>query len=420
MTLFEELKSRGLVYQITNEEGLKKRLSQGKVVLYCGFDPTGESLHLGHFLQLLMLKRFLNEGHKVIALVGGATALIGDPSGRNEERLLLDKKRVEKNKEKIKKQIEKILETKKEKNKVLILDNLQWHAKFGFLDFLREVGKNFTISYLLAKESVKKRLEAGISFTEFSYNLLQAYDFYHLFKNYKCELQIGGSDQWGNITSGIDLIKKIENREVFGLTLPLITTSTGEKFGKSTGKAIWLDKDLTTPYELYQYFFNTPDSEVIKLLKYFTFLPLKEIQKIEEQMKLNPEKRIAQKTLAFEVVKLVHNEKEAKEAEKISQALFYGDIKSLSKKELEIATKDLPTFVLKQKDSKLPLIDLLVSAGVCSSKREARQDVLNGIIFINDLQFNKIESIIEKSLCLFEKYLIIKRGKRNYFLVLWE
>lgn len=416
MTLLEELKLRELIYQTTNLEALEKRLSEKKVVLYCGFDPTGESLHLGHLLQLVTLKRFLKEGHKVIALLGGATAMIGDPSGRSAERQLLEKKIIKKNKEKIKKQIKKILG----KNNVLILDNYQWHSKFKFLNFLREIGKHFTISYLLAKESIKNRLETGISFTEFSYNLLQAYDFYYLFKNYNCELQIGGSDQWGNITSGIDLIKKLENKEVYGLTLPLVTTSTGEKFGKSTGKGLWLDKELTTSYLLYQYLFNTPDSEAINLLKYFTFLDLKEIKKIEKEFKKNPDKRIAQKTLAFEIIKFVHSKKEAKEAEKISQALFYGKIKELTEKELKIAIKDLPTYNLKQKNDKISLLELLTLSGVCSSKREARQDILNGIIFINDLQFNKIESIITSSFCLFQKYLIIKKGKKNYFLVVWE
>lgn len=416
MNFFEELKSRGLVYQITNEAGLKKRLSQGKIVLYCGFDPTGESLHLGHFFQLLTLKRFAEKGHKVIALLGGATALIGDPSGRNEERPLIDKKKVRQNKEKIKKQIEKILG----KKNVLILDNYDWHIKFKFLDFLREVGKHFTISYLLAKESVKNRLESGISFTEFSYNLLQAYDFYYLFTNYNCELQIGGSDQWGNIVSGIDLIKKLENKEVFGLTLPLITSSTGEKFSKTSGKAIWLDKKLTSPYGLYQYFFNTPDTNTIKFLKYFTLLPLNKIEQLEKEIKLKPEKREAQKRLAFEVVKLIHSKKEAEKAQKISQALFYGNIRSLKEKELEMAVSDLPTFVLDTKQEKISLVDLLVLSKVSFSKREARQDISNGIIYINDLQFNKIESIIDKSFCLFKKYLLIRRGKKNYFLVIWK
>ncbi len=418
MNVLSDLKERGLVYQAANLKDLEKKLSKEKIVLYCGFDPTGRSLHLGHLLQLLTLKRFLNNGHRVIVLLGGATGLIGDPSGKSEERPLLTKKELSKNKKKIKEQIEKILINGKGKKKVLILDNYWWHSKFKFLDFLREVGKHFTISYLLAKESVKNRLEAGISFTEFSYNLLQAYDFYHLFKNYHCELQIGGSDQWGNITSGIDLIKKLENKEVYGFTLPLITSSTGEKFGKSSGKALWLDKRLTTPYELYQYFFNIPDSEVIKFLKYFTFLKELEIDKLEKETRNQPEKRIAQKILAFEAVKLIHSEKEAKEAKKISEALFYGKIKNLTEKEFKIAFKGLKASIIKGK-KKISLVDILILSGASFSKRQARQDIENGIIFINDLQFTNIESIIEKKFCLFKKYLLIKRGKKNYFLVKW-
>jgi len=418
MDILKDLKERELIYQTTNLEGLQKRLSKGKIVLYCGFDPTGESLHLGNFLHLIVLKRFQMLGHQPIVVLGGATGLIGDPSGRTEERPLISKKILEENKLKIKKQIEKFLDFKG-KNKALILDNYLWHSKQKLLDFLREIGKNFTVSYLLAKESVKNRLETGISFTEFSYNLLQAFDFYYLFKNYNCELQIGGSDQWGNITSGIDLIKKIENKEVFGLTLPLITTTTGEKFGKSTGKGIWISKNLTSPYELYQFLFNTPDSEVIKLLKYFTFLSLSQIEKLEKELKNQPEKREAQRVLAFEMVKIIHSEKEAKEAEKISKALFYGNIKDLTEKELEIATKDLPTFVL-ENTLKISLLDLLVLAKISLSKREARQDILNGIIFINDIKYDKLDSEIKKSLCLFKKYLIIRKGKKNYYLVLWK
>ena len=418
MNVLSDLKERGLVYQAANLKDLEKKLSKEKIVLYCGFDPTGRSLHLGHLLQLLTLKRFLNNGHRVIVLLGGATGLIGDPSGKSEERPLLTKKELSKNKKTIKEQIEKILINGKGKKKVLILDNYWWHSKFKFLDFLREVGKHFTISYLLAKESVKNRLEAGISFTEFSYNLLQAYDFYYLFKNFHCELQIGGSDQWGNITSGIDLIKKLENKEVYGFTLPLITSSTGEKFGKSSGKALWLDKRLTTPYELYQYFFNIPDSEVIKFLKYFTFLKEVEIDKLEKETRNQPEKRIAQKILAFEAVKLIHSEKEAKEAKKISEALFYGKIKNLTEKEFKIAFKGLKASIIKGK-KKISLVDILILSGASFSKRQARQDIENGIIFINDLQFTNIESIIEKKFCLFKKYLLIKRGKKNYFLVKW-
>jgi len=415
MDILDELQYRGLIYQTTNLEGLRKRLEQGKITLYCGFDPTAESLHVGNLLMLITLKRFQLRGHQPIVIVGGATGLIGDPSGKNEERPLQSKEVIKKWDQKIKKQLQQFLDFNKKENSALLLDNFSWHSKNNVLDFLRDIGKHFTVSYLLAKETVKKRLEVGISFTEFSYPLLQAFDFYYLFKNYHCELQLGGSDQWGNITSGIDLIKSLTNKEVFGLTLPLITTASGEKFGKSSGKAIWLDKKLTSPYEFYQFWVNVSDSEVIKLLKYFTFLTKEEIEKLEISLLKEPEKREAQKTLAFEMTKIVHGEKEAKEAQKISQALFYNDLKSLNKKELEIAVSDVPTY--KTTRSSISLVDLLVLAQISPSKRQAREDILNKSISINGEIINDLNANLLQLKPLFDKYLIIRRGKKNYYLV---
>ena len=415
MDILDELQYRGLIYQTTNLEGLRKRLEQGKITLYCGFDPTAESLHVGNLLMLITLKRFQLRGHQPIVIVGGATGLIGDPSGKNEERPLQSKEVIKKWDQKIKKQLQQFLDFNEKENSALLLDNFSWHSKNNVLDFLRDIGKHFTVSYLLAKETVKKRLEVGISFTEFSYPLLQAFDFYYLFKNYHCELQLGGSDQWGNITSGIDLIKSLTNKEVFGLTLPLITTASGEKFGKSSGKAIWLDKKLTSPYEFYQFWVNVSDSEVIKLLKYFTFLSKEEIEKLETSLLKEPEKREAQKTLAFEMTKIVHGEKEAKEAQKISQALFYNDLKSLNKKELEIAVSDVPTY--KTTRSNISLVDLLVLAQISPSKRQAREDILNKSISINGEIINDLNTNLLQLKPLFDKYLIIRRGKKNYYLV---
>ncbi|MGB9763534.1 MAG: tyrosine--tRNA ligase [Minisyncoccia bacterium] len=415
MDILEDLKNRGLIYQTINLSGLEQRLKKGPIVLYCGFDPTAESLHVGNLLLIITLRRFQLNGHQPIIIVGGATGMIGDPSGKNEERPLQTKEIIKKWDKKIKKQLKQFLDFKTKDNPALLLDNFSWHSKINFLDFLRNIGKHFTVAYLLAKETIKKRLESGISFTEFSYSLLQAYDFYYLFKKYNCELQIGGSDQWGNITSGIDLIKTLTKKEVFGLTLPLITTSSGEKFGKSSGKAIWLDKKLTSPYQFYQFWINTPDSEVIKLLKYFTFLTTEEIDKLEQSLLKEPEKREAQKTLAFEITKIVHGEKEAQKAQKISRALFYNEIKSLNKKELEIATEDVPVYHTERKN--ISLVDLLVLAQISSSKRQAREDILKKSISINGEIISDLNINLLDLKPLFNKYLIIRRGKKNYYLV---
>lgn len=416
MNILDDLKYRGLIYQATNLIGLEQKLKKGKIVLYCGFDPTAESLHVGNLLMLITLIRFQIKGHFPLIILGGATGMIGDPSGKKEERPLRQKEVVEYYKKQIKKQLEYLFSLSQKDAQFKILDNYQWHSKINILDFLRDIGKNFTIPYLLAKESIKNRLETGISFTEFSYNLLQAYDFYYLFKKYRCELQIGGSDQWGNITSGIDLIKRLTNNEVFGLTLPLITSSTGEKFGKSSGNAIWLDKKLTSPYQFYQFWMNTTDDDVIKFLKYFTFLKSEIIDELEQKVLVTPEKREAQKTLAFEVTKLVHGQQEAQEAAKISQALFYNDLKSLTKKELEIAVEDVPTYKIKLNNN-LSLVDLLATTKISISKRQAREDILKQSISINGTMITNLNIKLSDLKPLFNRYLIIRRGKKNYYLI---
>lgn len=416
MDILDDLKYRGLIYQVTNLEGLEKRLKKGKLVLYCGFDPTAESLHLGNLLHLITLKRFLMAGHKAIALIGGGTGLIGDPSGKTEERPLNDEKIVRRWRVKLKKQVQDILGD----NKTLtIVDNSTWLSNEKALTFLRDIGKYFTVPYMLAKESIKTRLEAGISFTEFSYLVLQAFDFYNLNKKYNCELQIGGSDQWGNITAGVDLIRRKLNKEVFGVCSPLITKADGTKFGKTETGTIWLSSRLTTPYQFYQFWFNTDDRDVVTYLKFFTFLTKKEIDALTHKNKIQPEKREAQKTLAFEVTKFVHGKKAAQQAEKISQALFYGKIQALNEVELAMAFQDVPSATLK-KINRISLVDLLVKANVSSSKRQAREDIQNKIININGRVFDKTNQIILHSLCLYGKYLVIKRGKKNYYLVSWH
>jgi len=416
MDILEDLQYRELINQVTNLEGLKNRLKKGKVTLYCGFDPTASSLHIGNLLHLITLKRFQMVNHQPIILIGGGTGLIGDPSGKKTERPLNSLATVKKWKKEIAEQVKNIFSTSK--NSVIFVDNYEWLGKVKTIDFLRDIGKYFTVPYMLAKESIKSRLESGISFTEFSYMVLQAFDFYHLAEKYNCELQIGGSDQWGNITAGAELVKRKLNKEVFGLSTSLVTKADGTKFGKTETETIWLSPQLTTPYQFYQFWMSTDDRDAINYLKFFTFLSREEIDKLVQGIKEQPEERKAQKILAFEVTKIVHGGKEAKEAEKISRALFYGKIKSLTLKELETAFQDVPSFSIKN-ITRIPLVDLLVKAGVSSSKRQARQDIQNKIININGQIFNKIDQIISRSICLFNKYLVIKRGKKNYYLVSW-
>lgn len=417
MDILEDLKYRGLINQAINLEGLKKRLKKGKLVLYCGFDPTAQSLHIGNLLPLITLKRFQMANHQPIILIGGGTGLIGDPSGKKTERPLNSLAIVKKWKKGIQEQVKNIFRASK--NPALFVDNYEWLGKVKTIDFLRDIGKYFTVPYMLAKESIKNRLESGISFTEFSYMILQAFDFYYLCQKYNCELQIGGSDQWGNITAGAELIKKKLNKEVFGLSIPLVTKADGTKFGKTEVGTIWLDSQLTSPYQFYQFWVNVDDSDVINYLKLFTFSPKEEIEKLARKIKEQPEKREAQKILAFEVTALVHGEKEAKEVEKISQTLFYGSLKDLSKRELKIVFSGVQ-FTKIVSVSEISILDLLVSCGAVSSKRQAKEELKNGTIFINGRRRQGEEEKIYREDCFFKKYLIIKRGKRNYYFALWK
>lgn len=417
MDILEDLKYRGLINQITDLDGLAKRLNSGSCVLYCGFDVTADSLQLGNLLALLTLKRFQLFGHQPIALLGNGTSLIGDPSGKKNERILNSKKAVANWSKSLKRQMEKVMFAGG-KNKAKVIGNYDWLGKVKMIDFIRDIGKHFPIGAMLAKESVKSRIETGISFTEFSYMLLQSYDFLRLHEDYGCSLQIGGSDQWGNITAGVDLIRKISQTEVYGLTFPLITKSDGTKFGKTESGAIWLDAAKTSPYQFYQFWINVDDQDIVPFLKYFTFLSREAINHLEGEVKLHPEKREAQKILAKEMTILIHGEKAFTEAEKISQALFYGDIKSLSKKQIQEALANVPTVSLKEPEG-IKIIDFLVISGVSPSKRQAKEDIENSAISINGEVWTDVEKSLRFSDRLFGEYIVIKKGKKNYFLVQW-
>lgn len=417
MDILDDLKYRGLIYQASNLEGLRKELKKGRLVLYCGFDPTAESLHIGNLLHLITLKRFQMVNHQPIILIGGGTGLIGDPSGKKTERPLNSLATVKKWKKEITEQVKNIFSASK--NSVIFLDNYEWLGKEKTIDFLRDIGKHFTVPYMLAKESIKSRLESGISFTEFSYMILQAFDFYHLYQNYNCELQIGGSDQWGNITAGVELVKKKLNKEVFGLSTPLVTKASGAKFGKTEGETIWLSPQLTTPYQFYQFWIKTDDRDVVQYLKYFTFLSKQEIGNLEKEVQKNPEKREPQKVLAKEVTALVHGKEISLMAEKISQKLFYDDVQNFAEKELAMIFENIPATSI-QKVKKIELAELLMKAGACSSKRQAREDIENRIIFINGKLFEDSEATIKQTDCFYGKYLLIKKGKKNYYFALWK
>lgn len=409
--ILDDLKFRGLINQATNLEGLEKRLKKGKIVLYCGFDPTAQSLHIGNLLPLVTLKRFQRANHQPIFLIGGGTGLIGDPSGKNLERPLSDEELVKQWKKKIVQQVGNIFSGNK--NSVIVVDNYEWLSKQKIIYFLRDIGRHFTVPYMLAKESVKNRLNTGISFTEFSYMILQAFDFYYLNQNYHCELQIGGSDQWGNITAGIELIKKKTGQEVFGLSLPLVTKADGTKFGKTESGTIWLDSKLTSPYQFYQFWFNTDDKDVEKFLKFYTFLTKDEIKELELKTKKMPEKRLAQKILALETTALVHGKKLAQQSEKISQSLFYDNLENLSLLDLKTLFQSVEIKEIPKKEEIL-ILDFLLVIGACSSKSEARRELENGIIKVNGQKVD-LKTKVNQKMALFGQYFIVQKGKKQYY-----
>jgi tyrosyl-tRNA synthetase len=416
--ILQELSWRGLVHQVTDMEGLEKQLAN-PTTLYVGFDPTADSLHIGSLLPILTLRRFQLAGHHPIALVGGATGLIGDPSGKANERTLNDRETVEQWSQRIREQLERFLDFDNVPNPAVIVNNYDWTHSLDVITFLRDIGKNFSLNYMLAKESVEARLERGISFTEFSYMILQAHDFWNLFKTRGCRLEIGGSDQWGNITAGLELVRKLSGEEVYGLTMPLVTKADGTKFGKTEGGAIWLDRNKTTPYQFYQFWLNADDRDVIQYLKYFTFLSQDDIADLAHKVETNPGAREAQRTLAREVTSLVHGKADADRAEQISKALFSGDIRDLSKEEIAMVFQDVPSTVL-AKSAELLLVDLLIQVGACSSKRQAREDIVNGAVSLNGVRCTDVEKVVGVEDRIDGEYVVLRRGKKKYFLAKFE
>ena len=416
MNIIDELEWRGAINQQTDAEGLRKLVEEKKISLYCGVDPTGDSMHIGHLIPFMMMKRFQLQGHHPVILIGGATGTIGDPSGRQTERQLQTLEQVQHNVDKLTAQMKKLFDFGNN-NEVKMVNNYDWTHNVSILDFLRDYGKNFSVNSMLAKDIVASRLDSGISFTEFSYQILQSMDFHHLFKEEDVQLQIGGSDQWGNITSGLDLIRKKEGPEakVFGLTIPLLLKADGTKFGKTAGGAIWLDAEKTTPFEFYQFWVNTDDLDVIKYLKFFTFLTKDVIDELEDKVKTEPHKREAQKVLAEEMTKFVHSEKAFTQALKITEALFSGDIKSLTADEIEQGFKDMPTFHASKETKNI--VDWLVDLGIEPSKRQAREDITNGAISMNGERVNDLNTDVTVENSFDGRFIIIRKGKKNYSLV---
>jgi tyrosyl-tRNA synthetase len=416
MRLLEDLAYRGLIYQITDQEKLDQRLEQKPIILYAGFDPTADSLHIGHLLPILILRRFQQYGHQPIALVGGGTGLIGDPSGKASERTLNTEEVVQGYSDSIRSQLSRFLDFENAENPALLVNNYDWLGGLEMIPFLRDVGKHFPLNYMLAKESVNSRLEKGISFTEFSYMILQAYDYLELHRRFGCELQVGGSDQWGNITAGTELIRKTGSKSdnLFGLTIPLVTKSDGTKFGKTEGGAVWLDAQKTSPYLFYQFWLNTDDADVIKYLKYFTFLSKDQIEELAETVKIAPEKRQAQRALAEEMTKLVHGEQALLSAQNITAALFQGKVSTLSSSEIAEGFQDVPSSSIE--GNEIPLIDVLIQVGAAKSKREAREFMQNGAVTVNDERVTDTSVLVNTLKTVDDKYLVIRRGKKKYFL----
>ncbi|WP_034765741.1 tyrosine--tRNA ligase [Rossellomorea vietnamensis] len=417
MDLLKDLEWRGITYQQTDAEGLKDLLNKESISIYCGIDPTADSMHIGHLLPFLTLRRFQNQGHRPLVLVGGATGLIGDPSGKNEERKLQTVEAIQGNVESIKGQLQSIFDFEGENGAVMV-NNYDWIGAMDVVAFLRDFGKHVGVNYMLAKDTISSRLESGISFTEFTYTILQAMDFNHLYDNYNCKLQIGGSDQWGNITTGLELIRRTHEGETkaFGFTIPLVTKADGTKFGKTESGAVWLDPKKTSPYEFYQFWINAADADVVKYLKYFTFLSHEEIDALAASVETEPHLRKAQKTLAEEMTKLIHGEEALDQAIRITQALFSGDIKSLSASEILEGFKDVPSFE-QAKGEEIGLIDLLVNAKISPSKRQAREDVGNGAIYINGERITDLQHVMGEGDKIEGQFTIIRRGKKKYFRV---
>ncbi|WP_150284825.1 tyrosine--tRNA ligase [Rummeliibacillus sp. TYF-LIM-RU47] len=415
--LLEDLQWRGLLYQQTDEEGMEKLLTEESVSLYVGVDPTADSMHIGHIVPMLTLRRFQQAGHRPILVVGGATGMIGDPSGRQSERSLLTAEQIDNNVAGIKKQLEQIFDFSEGENGAKLVNNYDWVGKLSTIEFLRDYGKLININYMLSKDTIASRLESGLSFTEFTYTLIQGLDFNHLYDHYNVKIQVGGSDQWGNITTGLEVIRKTHDEEAkaFGFTIPLVTKSDGTKFGKTAGGAIWLDPEKTSPYEFYQFWLNTADADVIKYLKIFTFLSREDIESLAEKVETEPHLREAQKTLAAEMTKLIHGEAGLDQALRITAALFSGDLKSLSADEMKVAFSGVPSVELQKEEKNI--VDLLVEANISSSKRQAREDVTNGAISINGEKVKDLDYVVDAKDRMEDAFAIIRRGKKKYHMV---
>ena len=417
MNIIDDLMWRGAINQMTDEEGLRQ-LTQEKAALYCGVDPTGDSMHIGHLIPFMILRRFQLAGHRPVIVIGGATGSIGDPSGRTSERVLQTKEQIQHNVEKLTAQMKRLFLTSQEDQEaVRLVNNYDWTKDLSLLDFLRDYGKHFNLNTMLAKDVVASRLEVGISFTEFSYQILQSIDFLQLFRKEDVQVQIGGADQWGNITAGLELIRKVEGAEAraYGLTIPLMLKSDGTKFGKSAGGAVWLDPEKTTPYEFYQFWLNQDDRDVIKYIKYFTFLEKEEIEALEVSVQEEPHKRQAQKRLAEEVTRFVHGEAALQDALKITNALFTGDVQQLNADEIEQGFKNMPTFESERVEQNLAT--WLVDLGIEPSRRQSREDIQNGAISINGEKITDLEHVWTPEQSFEGRFVLVRRGKKKYFLV---
>lgn len=418
--VFEELTWRGMVYD--RVEGVQDLLAREKLTVYNGFDATADSLHIGHLVPLLALARLQRYGHHPIALAGGGTSMIGDPSGKAAERQLLTRDQVDANVECIKGQLAHFLDFEVKTNPARVINNADWLMEFNLISFLRDVGKYFTVNYMVTKDSVRKRLERedGISFTEFSYMLLQSYDFLHLYEHEGCRLQTGGSDQWGNITAGVELVRRAKGQSVYGMVYPLITKSDGTKFGKTESGSVWLSAERTSPYRFYQFWLNTDDRDVVPYLKYFTFLNEGEVQEMAASLQEHPEQREAQRRLAKEMTSIVHGQSGLSNAEQASQVLFGGEVSGLSAVEIEDIFADVPSSTLEKarlSGAGLSVIDLLNDSGLVKSNGEARRAITEGGVYINNHRINDVNGAVSVNDLMEGKFIIVRRGKKNYHLV---
>ena len=416
---YDELLWRGMIYD--KIEGVQDLLARGLVTVYNGFDVTADSLHIGHLVPLLALARLQRFGHHPIALAGGGTSMIGDPSGRDAERQLLTIEQIEANTQAIKRQLAQFLDFEVKSNPARLMNNADWLLKLNLVSFLRDIGKHFTVNSMIAKESVRARLEReeGISFTEFSYMLMQSYDFLHLYRTEGCTLQTGGSDQWGNITAGVELVRRVTGQTVYAMVYPLITKADGTKFGKTAGGSVWLDPARTSPYRFYQFWMNTDDRDAIPYLKYFTFLTQEEVEELAHSLQEHPEQREAQRRLAREMTRLVHGQDGLARAEQAANVLFGGGLEGLTAVEIEEIFADVPSSMLgkEQLSGGMGLVDLLVESGALKSKGEARRAIQEGGIYLNNLRVTDVSRVVSASDLLEGRFLVLRRGKKNYHLV---